>query len=200
MKKDFKQEIKKLNIIFLLLILCFIIATGVVLILKVKFEFPDFIEAGNLSLYFSPLLMMIAIIVSYYFYNRIKEKAKAIDNIDEKFALYKKAQLSKYLFLTFAGLIAAFTLLGQYLQQNVFIPGIILLFFFLNVPTKNKFEVDFLNKRVEEFKLRKEELEREEELKIENEEKLKIENEEKLKIENEEKLKIENEDDDKIKK
>ena len=154
MKKDFKQEIKKLNIIFFAFILGFIVFTGIVIFLKISYKLPNFIKPGNLSLYISPLIMMISIIISYYFYNKIKEKAKIVDNIDEKFAMYKKAQLTKYLFLLSAGLISGLTLLGQYVQQNVFIPGIILLFFFLNVPTKNKFEIDFLN---EELKINNEE-------------------------------------------
>ena len=85
MKIDIAKNLKKINLFFWLLILSLIAVNGISILIKKYFEFPDFIEAGNLFLYVNPLSMIICILLGYFVYNKFVEKGKNEEDNDLKF-------------------------------------------------------------------------------------------------------------------
>ena len=144
MKKEIKEEFKNLKLIFWGAVCFVVIISGISILFKALYKHADYIEAGSLLLYLSPLAMIGAIILGYYLYKKEAEKGKTLDNEHDKFLLYIKAQQTKYGLFVIAGVISAVSIYMKYSSGNIYIPAIIILFFFLNMPTENRFRKDFL--------------------------------------------------------
>ncbi len=121
----------------------FLIISGIIILLKQNFDFPDKIDRNSFVLVLSPIIFIFAILIAYWQYDKLAKQAKSSDDEPLQWKLFSKATKIKMIILTLGGLAMSFSLLLYWKKDYLYALGMILIFYFLAYPTQLKFDQQF---------------------------------------------------------
>ncbi|MBN2893683.1 MAG: hypothetical protein JXL97_17570 [Bacteroidales bacterium] len=136
--------IKKLKLIFIVVFVQFAVIAGIVVLLKTQEIVKDTIDLSNKLTMIIPILMIASILVAYFIYDRIARLSRKIE-VDEQKRLknYFSASMIKIAMFDFVGILVSIMLLLFYQQTYLYMLGIIIIFFLMNLPNETKYKKDF---------------------------------------------------------
>ena len=141
-----KETIKKLKLIFTIVFAQFVGIAGIVMFLKKVKNIDDIIDISSKITVIVPIVMIASILIAYIIYDRIAKSSQKIEDEELQIKKYFKASFVKIIMLDFVGLLVTVMLFLLYQETYMYMLGIIVVFFLLNIPNEMKFKKDFKNK------------------------------------------------------
>ncbi len=148
--------LKYLKKMFFIFFSVFLVFSILIIVLKKVFEIPDMITLSSKLTIVALFLMVAAILLAYFIYDRFAKKSQKIDSgdtLDEakeqenkilQYKLFRDAMIIKMSMFVFVGFLSALMLFLLYQNTYLYMLGIIAVFFFINFPNDIKFKRDFL--------------------------------------------------------
>jgi len=147
MEKIIKDSIKQQQFIFILIAVIEFLLYLATLVFDLE-KMIDFNIFLSYNVFFNYLILFFTfapIPVIHYFYNKVVQKNRFIEDIEFKFSIYHKFNNIKLIILTFAGIIDLFVVIFNYQKQYFYMFLIVLIFFVIVIPNYEKFMKDFVN-------------------------------------------------------
>ncbi len=124
----------------------FALISGVIILLKRMFDFPDIVSSTHPLMVISPVVFIAAVIIAYGYYDKLAKNAKDLDDDRdeaEQWKFFLKAHTWKFVLLTVGGLAISITLLFYWKKDYLYALGIIMIFYLLAYPTQLKYDQQF---------------------------------------------------------
>ena len=136
---------RKLSMYYSVLFFLFLLISFSVYLLKKYVFIQNFVGATHFLVFISPLLLIVGILVPYLYSDwTIKKLQKDIHS--KKKNEYLRIQKFKYWSFFVVSLIVNLNMFLLYKDQYLYMDGIILLFYLLNIPSVGRYRNDFLRR------------------------------------------------------
>ena len=144
-KNKLSETIKTLNIIYLAFLFGQLMLAALIVVLHGNETNVSELnsETNYIINTIALLISIIAIPTGYYLFSQKEKQSQKIDNEDQKIEIFRNATIIKLATFEFAGFVNLIAFFISQSQQSMYIFSIVIVVFFLNKPSKQKFYDSF---------------------------------------------------------